>query len=348
MRLAFVIGVLATIGASAAAAQGIGKPIIDMHMHAWTLQEFGETPPPFCVGARGAVMNGHDPAKPLDFASLATCKVTFDAPRTDEPLLAQTLSEMRRFNIVAGVLAGDRDIVAKWRAAAPSLFLPAANFFIDENPPPKSHAAVLEAQVKSGETRLFAEVTPQYRGLVPDHPSLEPFYALAERLDIPVGIHMGYGAPGGPYWIYPKYRASAGNPLLLEELLVRHPKMRLYVMHAGMPMTDETIALLYSHPQVYVDISADNVGVPRPEFHHHLRRLVEAGYGKRVMFGSDQMVWPQTIEIAIEAITEAEYLTAEQKRDILYNNAARFLRLTPEEIAEHHRRPEREPGATGR
>ena len=64
--------------------------------------------------------------------------------------------------------------------------------------------------------------------------------------------------------------------------------MRLYVMHAGMPMTDEMIALLYSHPQVFVNISADNVAVPRPEFYVHLRRLEDAGYGKRIMFGSDR------------------------------------------------------------
>jgi predicted TIM-barrel fold metal-dependent hydrolase len=196
----------------------------------------------------------------------------------------------------------------------------------------------LEKRVASGETQLFAEITPQYRGLPPDHPALEPFYAMAERLDIPVGIHMGYGAPGGPYWLYPKYRASLGNPLLLEELLVRHPKLRVYVMHAGMPFTDEMIALLYSHPQVYVDISADNVGVPRPEFYTHLKRLVEAGYGKRIMFGSDQMVWPQAIEVAIDSITAAPFLNEEQKRDILYNNAARFLRLSKEQIDRHHRR----------
>jgi predicted TIM-barrel fold metal-dependent hydrolase len=109
-------------------------------------------------------------------------------------------------------------------------------------------------------------------------------------------------------------------------------------MHAGMPFTDEMIALLYSHPQVFVDISADNWGVPRAEFRHHLRRLVDAGYGKRIMFGSDQMVWPQAIEVAIAAITEAEFLTDEQKRDILYNNAARFLRLDAATTARHHRR----------
>ena len=69
-----------------------------------------------------------------------------------------------------------------------------------------------------------------------------------------------------------------------------------------------------------------------------LRRMVEAGYGKRIMYGSDQMVWPQTISVAIVAITEADYLTEAQKRDILYNNAARFLRLTPAQIAAHHKR----------
>ena len=60
-----------------------------------------------------------------------------------------------------------------------------------------------------------------------------------------------------------------------------------------------------------------------------LRRnaLVRAGLGNRLMFGSDQMRWPEKIDEAIEAIEEADYLTAEQKRDILYNNAARFLRL---------------------
>ena len=43
-----------------------------------------------------------------------------------------------------------------------------------------------------------------------------------------------------------------------------------------MPFTDEMIAVLYSHPHVYVDISADNVAVPRAEFYVHLRRLVDA------------------------------------------------------------------------
>jgi predicted TIM-barrel fold metal-dependent hydrolase len=41
------------------------------------------------------------------------------------------------------------------------------------------------------------------------------------------------------------------------------------------------------------------------------------------------MVWPHTIAVAIDTIEQAPFLSAEQKRDIFYNNAARFLRLPP-------------------
>ena len=44
------------------------------------------------------------------------------------------------------------------------------------------------------------------------------------------------------------------------------------------------------------------------------------------------MVWPRTIEIAIATIENAPFLSEEQKRDIFYKNAARFLRLSEEEI----------------
>ena len=145
---------------------------------------------------------------------------------------------------------------------------------------------------------------------------------------MPVGIHMGEGPPGGPNVAgYEQYRVRLGNPALLEELLVHHPKLRVYVMHYGSPFIDEMIAILYSYPQVYVDVAQNNWGFPRRHFHSQLRRLVDAGFAQRILFGSDGMIWPQTIELAIETIESADFLTAAQKRDIFYNNAARFLRL---------------------
>ncbi len=98
-------------------------------------------------------------------------------------------------------------------------------------------------------------------------------------------------------------------------------------MHAGWPFLDEMIALLYEHPQVYVDVGAIDWTQPRGEFHRYLRGLVEAGYGKRILFGSDQMVWPKAFSMAVEAAESADFLSAEQKRDIFCRNAACFLRL---------------------
>jgi predicted TIM-barrel fold metal-dependent hydrolase len=45
------------------------------------------------------------------------------------------------------------------------------------------------------------------------------------------------------------------------------------------------------------------------------------------MYGTDFMGYPKMIEASVGLIQNASYLTEEQKRDILYNNAARFLRI---------------------
>lgn len=149
---------------------------------------------------------------------------------------------------------------------------------------------------------------------------------------------MGEGPPGAPYIGFPRYRVRLGSPLLLEEVLIRHPKLRVCVMHYGSPLIDEMIAVLQTYPQVYVDIGGIQWLYPKKYFYDHLERLVDAGFAARIMFGSDQMVWPGVIEPAIAIIEDAPFLSEKQVRDILYNNAARFLRLGDEDIAEHHRR----------
>jgi predicted TIM-barrel fold metal-dependent hydrolase len=66
---------------------------------------------------------------------------------------------------------------------------------------------------------------------------------------------------------------------------------------------------------------------PRAEFHDYLQSLLRAGLGSRLMFGSDQMFWPEAIGMAIEGIESAPFLTRQQKRDIFCHNAARFFKL---------------------
>jgi predicted TIM-barrel fold metal-dependent hydrolase len=155
---------------------------------------------------------------------------------------------------------------------------------------------------------------------------------------MPVGIHIGTGPPGAPYLGDPKYRARLHSPLHLEEPLLKHQKLRVYIMHAGWPMLDDTLAVLWAHPQVHVEVGVLFFVLPRAEFYRYLQRIVDAGFAARVMFGSDHMVWPGMVEHGIKLIEAAPFLTPAQKRDILYNNAARFLRLTQSDIDRHHGR----------
>jgi predicted TIM-barrel fold metal-dependent hydrolase len=302
-----------------------------MHLHALNVADFGPSPV-VCSDNRGIVWNGWDPRKPFSLGESGTCAASsWPAPKSDSELLRQTLAILERYNIRA-VTSGPFEEVTRWHTAAAARVIPAVSFFKSgrdaQGSPLYRDPAELRRLVQEGKVTVFAEIAPQYRGMSPAEPALEPYFALAEELDIPVGIHMGEGTPGGPNVEgYAKYRVNLDNPLLLEDVLIRHPKLRLYVMHYGSPFVDEMIALLFSYPQVYVDVAQNNWGFPRKHFYSQLRRLVDAGFGKRILFGSDQMIWPQTIGLAIETIDSADFLTGEQKRDIFYNNAVRFLRL---------------------
>ena len=105
----------------------------------------------------------------------------------------------------------------------------------------------------------------------------------------------------GPY--LPKFRSAAGNPLLLEDVLLRHPKLRLYVENAGYPFAEEMIAMMYQHTDLYADVSTITWVIPQEAFYAYLGQFVTAGLSKRLMFGSDQMRWPETIGRGRPAVT---------------------------------------------
>lgn len=327
-HLAVALGVIFT--GSAQSQERL--PIIDMHLHAHRLADYGGGMP-VCASNGEIVYYGVDPREGITSAIVSSgkgCASLVAAAASDSANQREALALLRRYNIYA-VTTGQLDVVRAWRNAAPDRIIPAHAFGDADSEPPEEFRRL----AGSGELALFAEVSPQYDGVSLDHPSFEPYFALAEELDVPVGVHLGEGPYGGPYWWNPKYRARLTSPFQLEEVLVRHPKLRVYVMHYASPLVDEMIAVMYAHPQVYVDVAGNNWQYPKSYFYSHLKRLMDAGLGKRIMWGSDQMVWPKTIEIAIAAIANAPFLTSAQKRDIFYNNAARFLRLSEREMARH-------------
>jgi predicted TIM-barrel fold metal-dependent hydrolase len=252
--------------------------------------------------------------------------------------------QLDQHHIVLGLVSGSMEIAAVWHGLAPSQIVAGALLPCEGGRLPNSRgrrcfangAALpdltwLRAEIKAGRIGFLGEITSQYAAMPPTDPRLEPYFALAEELDVPVGIHMGPGPPGaiypngvcGPEPCAPNYRAALSNPLLLEEVLARHKRLRVWVMHAGWPLKEDMLHLLYSHPQVYVDIAVLEFVTPRKTFEAYVCDLADHGFGKRIMWGSD---FPQ-FDKAIDSLEAVSCLSPEQKRDIFYNNAATFLGL---------------------
>lgn len=317
-----------------AAAQA-RPPIIDMHLHARRAGAIDGSPPPLCAPPVAMPLRDND--RPLENGP--PCANPIPPAFSGEQVMRDTIAILKRRNIIA-MASGEPEDIARWRAAAPDRVIAGLDLRIKPRAPTARFQARSPEEVRmlhrAGTFEVLGEVMAQYEGIAPADLRLEPYWALAEELGIPVGIHLGPGDSASPYDAGLGYRARASSALGMEEVLVRHPRLRVYIMHAGYPLIDDLLALMGAHPQVYVDVAAIVATEPRPAFYRYLRQIVEGGYGDRVMFGTDQGIWPGVIEVAIQSIEQAPFLSEPQKRDIFYNNAARFLRLSPEQIARHH------------
>ena len=308
-------------------------PIIDVHVHAMD----GSFPGvgPMCPNTSKFVAS--DPAFGKE-ASMGWVQEDCTPklyPSANGEYRKDFFAEMERLNVTA-VVFGDPKTVKQWKDAAPAGRIIAGTSFSNGMAPGgRVPLDELRKSFSKDGFKVMGEIGLQYEGLSPSDPSVDSYFALAEELDIPVAIHMGTGGSGRANIAMPKFRGSMGNPLLLEELLARHPKLRVQVMHAGYPMIDNMLTLLQANSHVYVDVAGLIWSYPIKEVNRYIQRLVEAGFEDRVMFGTDQMVWPKLMAYSISIIQNADYLTFEQKRDILYNNAARFLRLNPAAVKQN-------------
>ena len=295
-------------------SDSIPQRIIDMHVHAypadWVKNVLG--------GRATADQKLPDPPNPISRQRSGAV--------TDEQLKQSMLSEMQKNNIVTAVASGPLKIVYQWKAADPKRIIGAPLFPIPALAP---YPPIEELQegYSNGQLGALGEITAVYDGLSPSDAAMEKYYILAEQMDIAVGIHTGIGIPNACYCCCPGFRIAMANPLHVEDLIVRHPHLRLYIMHAGYPYLGETLAIMNAFPSLYADIAAINWLLPVEEFQHYLERLVVAGMGKRLMYGTDGIVWPDAFAMAIQNVETAKFLTPEQRTDIFYNNAAGFLRL---------------------
>lgn len=298
---------------SIATAQSTGPyrgPIIDVHLHAHTQESLAQPVPNPATGEL--------------------------SPKTAEEHLTRSLAIMKERNVVLGIVSGSAlaDVEA-WDAAAPDRIMKGISV---DDPTRFMRPQDLDRLLREKRLDVLGEVAAQYAGYSPSDPAFDAYWTVAAKHGVPVGIHTGGAPPGTPYTCCPKFRLALGDPLLLEDVLVKYPKLRVYVMHAGGFFPQNALMLMTMYQHVYVDISTLTwtpiAGDLLEPFliEAKRRRLLD-----RVMFGSDQMRWPEAIALAIDRVNRLSFLTVEEKKDIFYDNAAQFLGLTAEEIARHHR-----------
>src|SRR4051794_29466142 len=164
-------------------------PIIDMHLHAYDLADFGVglgATPATCSTNNDNVWNGWDTRTPLKIGTLGSCAGTkIHAPISNDELMRDTLAILKRYNIraVTSGVSGAMDLVMKWHASDPSRIIPAIEFQMPghdaQGRPLFRPVAELRQLIKKDNIAVFAEIAPQYEGMSPADPQLEPYFALA-------------------------------------------------------------------------------------------------------------------------------------------------------------------------
>ncbi|MCL4559065.1 MAG: amidohydrolase family protein [Chloroflexi bacterium] len=173
-----------------------------------------------------------------------------------------------------------------------------------------------------------------HAGFYPNDPRLDRTYTLCESLGVPVVIHTG---PKAVRWQWMKYN----QPIYVDEVATKFPDLQIVMCHGGYPWVEEFIAVAYTNPNIWVDLTFMDViehtfKVPGL-CENTIRRLAELIGSQRLLWGSEgpYMSLPLYGSHGPEYYGESqEYLvrrfaffSAEDQADILGGNAARLLKL---------------------
>jgi len=231
------------------------------------------------------------------------------------------MAMLKKYNVVKAVVStlGGPNKLDEERILIPGYYT---------NEPP-SDTLAFKKLIESGRLKVFGEIGAIYAGRTLSDPEFEPYLSICERYNIPVAIHTGGGPPGITYRCCPNFRLELGDPFTIEDVLAKHPKLKIYLMHAGEVYYQRALRLMLQYPQLYTDLGVVLwVHVqPMDYAENFLKKAKAYGLIDRIMFGSDQMVWPHAIEKSIKTLDNYTFLTEEDKRKIFYHNAVRFLEL---------------------
>ncbi len=217
----------------------------------------------------------------------------FKAHGHRQPSIAEMADHYRQRRMAAVVFTVDaehatghpriaNEEVAESCAEHPDVLIPFAS--VD---PWKGKAGVREARrlVTEHGVRGF-KFHPSIQGFSPNDPMAYPLYEAIEALGVPALFHtgqtgIGAGVPGGG-----GIRMKHANPMLVDDVAVDFPELRIILAHPSFPWQDEALAVATHKPYVYIDLSGWSPKYFPPQLVHYANSLLQ----DKVLFGSDYPV----------------------------------------------------------
>jgi predicted TIM-barrel fold metal-dependent hydrolase len=191
----------------------------------------------------------------------------------------------------AGALDGvDRAVVLAFNAPAAGFVVPNdyVAAYVARDPArlvgfgavdPSSPTAVDELERMKEDLRLVGcKLGPIYQDVDPLGPEFLRVCEALERLELPLLVHQGttFARAGS---------LLQARPILLDEIALRFPELRMVIAHLGHPWFEEAIAVVRRHPHVYADVSA--LVSRRWLLYNALVQAVEYGVENKLLFGTD-------------------------------------------------------------
>lgn len=179
-----------------------------------------------------------------------------------------------------------------------------------------------------------------HAGFYPNDRRLDRVYEKCIEFDIPVMIHTGIKAVR---WQWIKYN----NPIYVDDVATNFPELKIIICHGGFPWVNEFLAVAYSNPNVYVDITfmdyIEKAFQQTGLVENTLRTLINIVGADRILWGSEgpNMYLPMFghhgppkeraseyyLRSQYELVKRFDFINEEDQAKILGGNAARLLKL---------------------
>ena len=162
---------------------------------------------------------------------------------------------------------------------------------------------------------------PSVQGFDPNDRMAYQVYDVIQECGVPALFHsgqtgIGAGVPGGG-----GIRLKHSNPMLLDDVAVDFPDLKIIIAHPSFPWQDEALAVATHKPGVYIDLSGWSPKYFPPQLVRYANSLLQ----DKVLFGSDfPVIKPDRWLSDFEQLE----IKPSVRPKILKGNAARLLGLS--------------------